>query len=511
MADARRAPLLVLAALLVIGGAVASYPHPTSAAGPAATGVSAAPAVALSSSWSCAGATAGPHSAVPGQLVLANAGPARVSGVVDLVSSDGHSQRVAVAVPAGGETTVDEDFSGAAPGAWVGALVTLYGGMASVSQQISSRWGQATQPCASSASGTWYFPFGMDLRNAGEYISLVNPYPSDAIVDLSFTTELGREEPGAFEGITVPADGMTVIGLPTALRPRTRIATTVHARSGGIVAFETELVTKPPKHGQLLGTPGALNPVAPEAGVTLTLGASGPEADLWWPQGREGGGVTESYDIYNPGGRMARATLSLLTQGTSSATAAAVGGSDKVTVPAYGWVQVTTNQQPWAISGAAYAVHLVSTNRVGLVAERSVVAVAPPVERGLGAMLGLAQPARRWILPAWVGGYGQRTVGPRLATSRLALTVQVSNPGAEPATVEVQTRTSAGALGPVAGLNTIVLGSGQRTSFSLPALLAGHTVVLRGSSPVLVEENSAWRSPVYGLNLAPAVTVPGPG
>lgn len=486
---------MAVAAVMAVAGAVAASPGGHGPGAPAPAGAAQAsmvPVSALTSSWSCAGATMGPHSALPGRLVLSNAAPRPVQALVRLVTSDGHHYRESTAVPAGGTTTLPETVPDAAAGAWVGAMVTLYGGMASVTQQVRSRWGDSGQPCASTASGTWYFPYGQDLRNAGEYLSLVNPYPADVIADLSFSTELGREQPGAFQGLVVPADGMTVVGLSSALRPRAHISVSVHARSGGIAAFETELVTPPLKHAPLLGTPGALNPVDPQAGVTLELGAPQAQTDWWWPEGGAGGGVTESYEVFNPGPRTARVNLQLLTQGTAKAAPGAVGGSDQLVVAPYSSAQVTTNGQPWALSGTEYATELKSTNGVPVAAERAVTVGPPAARRGLGATLGLTGAGRAWLVrgPAGPG----------------ALSVQVSNPGLAPASLQIDVRDKAGDLTALPGLADLDLGAGSREGIQLPGAAEDRTLVLTSTVPLLVEQGPSTKAATpAGVGLTPAV------
>ena len=231
--------------------------------------------MALSSSWYCAGGSTSPGGAAPGDLLVDNGGPGAVKATVRLVSSSGSARQLDLSVPSGSDQVLPDGLpppeAGRAP-PWVGASVTLYGGMASVSQVVSTPEGSVSQPCASSPSSQWYFPDGATLRNASDDISLLNPYPVAAVADLSFTTELGQEEPDAFRGVVVPARGLTVLDLGNHLRRRSQIAVTVTARSGGIVAFETELVTKPPARAPRLGTPGALDPVLPQAGPGLDLG-----------------------------------------------------------------------------------------------------------------------------------------------------------------------------------------------------------------------------------------------
>ena len=189
-----------------------------------------------------------------------------------------------MSVPAGGTISLREQLPG---GPWAGAVVTFYGGMAAVTQLVATKQGIASQPCASAVSPRWYFPDGAALRNATDEISLLNPYSADAIADLSFTTELGQEEPAAFEGVVVPARGLAVVDLGSHLRRRQHIAVSVTTRKGQIVAFQTELVRAAspwgaPRRDQRRAEPGGagarcLSPprLAPRLGVMVVARGGG--------------------------------------------------------------------------------------------------------------------------------------------------------------------------------------------------------------------------------------------
>jgi hypothetical protein len=410
-------------------------------------------------------------------------------------------------------------------------VVTLYGGMASVSQLVRTREGNSSQPCASSASAHWYFVDGATLRNATDEISLLNPYQQDAIADLSFTTEYGVEQPGAFEGVVVPADGLTVINLGSHLRRREHVAVTVSARIGQLVAFQTELVTPPPPGAPLVGNNGGLNPVEPVAGATLTLGASQPSISLWWPDGAEGNGLTESYVVYNPSGRSAALSLSLITSGAGGN----VGSSTRLNVGPYGTAVVTTNGQPWALPGIPYASNLVSTNGVPVVAERYVVGGSPSPARGLGVLLGLDTPAMHWLLPKSPVQAGARVVHrttsplqalPASIPARVADVVaralaglvantmaaqpsgqvwfEAVDRGRKPAEVVVGSIVR-GRLVPLPGTSVLDVEPGQRAGVLLPTMTGSVALVVSSSQPVLVDQDWFGYEEGSGMSLSPAV------
>ena len=504
MADVRRLPVVVfLTGALIVAG-VAGRPAGKAGDKVALTpgpAPSEAPALALSSSWFCAGGSV-PGGAAPGELLLDNVGPRIINAAVRLVSSSGRARELNLSVSSGTAQLVPEQVpaAAAAPGAtgatgasaapWVGAMVTLYGGAASVSQVVSTREGSASQPCSSSSSSQWYFPDGAALRNASDEISLLNPYPVDAVADLSFTTEQGLEQPDAFRGVVVPAQGLTVLDLGAHLRRRSHIAVTVTTRGGAIVAYQTELVTKPPAGAPRLGTPGALDPVLPQPGVSLTLGAAQTSTSWWWPEGADGPGYVERYVVYNPGGGTARLTLSLVAAGSG----AGLGSASQLTVGPSSTLVVTINGQPWALPGIAYAARLRSTNGVPVVAERSVTAGAPSLYRGIGSLLGQAVPASQWL------------VAPNVQVLEPRIWLEVVNPGTEPAVVLVDF-VSRGKREPVGGIPGLVVAAGQHAEELLSGADTDQVLVLSSSQPVLVEKDSYAAAPANGVSLAPLVVL----
>jgi hypothetical protein len=500
LAEVRRWPVLGVLAAAVVAGVLLSQTSVGKPSVPAtveAASASSAPTTALSGSWFCAGATAAPDSVASGELVFSNAGTAPVRSTVRLISPIGYFRKMSVTVPAGSTSTVAEQFLGLsrkAPRPWVGALVTMYGGMASVSQVISTPEGPASQPCASAASTHWYFVDGSALRNASDHISLLNPYPVDAIADLSFTTEEGQENPAAFEGVLVPADGITVINLGSHLRIREHIAVTVTARTGQVVAFETEIVNKPPAGSNFEGPHQGLNPAAPIYGATLALGAAQPSTSWWWPAGTDGNGLSENYIAYNPGPAAARLSLVLLSQGAESG----MGSSSELTVAPYATASVKTNGQPWALPGIIYAVHLISTNGVPVVAERSISAARPSSVRGLGALIGQAQAADEWLLA------GTSAMAPTKHRGQVWL--EVANPGPKDAVLNIEALTS-GHLVQVVGLPPLGVKAGERTGLELPAGTADEALVVKSSQPVVLEDDSWATSPQAGINLSPVVAL----
>lgn len=489
---AARVPIVaVLAAALIVGGLIDRTPGPSR---PAAVGSVqpvpvAAPALALSSSWFCAGATdvhqrgGGDRGSAPGAVVIANSGLGTASGIVTLVPSQGAPVRVPVTVPANSRSTVNEDIRAGA--AWIGAIVDIDAGAVAVEQQTDGSLGRAASPCATAGSSQWYFATGATLINASVGLSLLNPYPTDAVVDLTFTTDQGLEQPQEFQGIVVPPGGLVAVNLGDHLRRRQAIATTVTARSGRLVAWKTDVVTPPSSRDAVLGTPAAsrpfADPAAPIAGVTVTLGAPAP-ATMWtWADGVAGNGVDERYVIYNPGTGIAQLKLYLnLDQGVAEPFDLSVGPEQVTTVVSAQEVRIP--------SGVNHSAVLQSLNGVPVVAERTIAGGAPSSLSGLGELPGGRIAAARWLLAA--GRADRHHDG----------SVVLYNPGPAPVQVVLEGLSGRAQI----PLHNLTVGAGQRAAVHLTDLRStvDEPLVVSASAPVYVESDFYGRGGTPGISLS---------
>jgi hypothetical protein len=483
-----RVPIvLAVVALLAVGGLVdrAGGHRSVIAAPPLAAADSvAAPAAALSSSWFCGGATDASGGQAPGQLLVTNAGPRPLDGSVTLVPSAGKSVVESVHVGAAGQTVVPETVPGGAP--WIGAFVDLEGGQASVEQQITSSIGSSSTPCATTGSRSWYFTSGATLINEDDELTLLNPYPTDAIADLTFSTDEGVEQTNDFQGLDVPARGMLIVDIGSHLRRRQRIATTVSVRSGRVVAWKTDIVTPPSAGEATIGSAAAAtapDPAAPIGGVTDTLGSPSTGTEWTWPEGVSGNGLDERYTIYNPGAATAQVALGVgLDAGTAQPFDLTVGPESVVTVVSSGQARIP--------AGVGHFAVLRSTNGVPVVAERTLAAGAPSTLTGLGELPGLRVAGTSWLLGSGALASGTQEY------------VVVQNPGATVATVQV-----VGLSGrAVAGLGAVRVPAGGRTSIELSRYApADPAVEVRSSTPVVVERDLYGPATGPGVSLSPGV------
>lgn len=477
--------IVAVVALLVAGGLVdragSASARTASPASQPAQVAAAAPASAVSSSWFCAGATDTAGGAAPAQIVVTDAGASPVDARVTVVASQGAPIVVPVHVAARSRVAIPETVPGGAP--WVGAVVDVQGGLTAVEQHVTGTLGSSVTPCATTTSGRWYFPSAQTLVNASSELTLLNPYPVAAIVDLSFSTEQGIEQPGNFQGIDVPAGGLVAVDLGSHLRRRQRIATTVSVRTGRVVAWKTDVVT-PPKSGEpTIGSPQATagtDPAAPIAGVTVMPGAPAPSTQWNWPEGDNGNGLVESYVVYNPSSAAADVSLGV---GLDAGSATPL----RFSVAPGGVSKVVSGAEARIPPGVGHYASLRSTNGVPVVAERLLTASPPSPVSGRGAVMGGTVAHRDWLL------------GGGTASAHLQEYVVVLNTGRTTATVGVE-RLAGGAF---AGLGSVPLAPGRR----LAMLINSHggpyagPIVVRASAPVFVERD------IYGIGGIRAVSL----
>ncbi len=428
----------------------------------------AAPPAALSSSWFCAGANSNAAVPLPGRVVIANDSARAVKATVRVVASSSQPRTVAVSVAPFGSASVPETAQG--PSQWVGAIVSVDGGSVGVDQVVEGPLGRSVTPCATSGSQHWYFPSGQTRVNADEAIVLLNPYGTDSIVDLSFSTDQGIEAPQNLQGIDVPAHGLVGVDLRSELRRRTSIAVTASARTGSVVAWQSSWVAPPPPGAPLVGTAAANAPLAdpalPVTGSMVMLGAPSAGRSWSWPDGLAGNGIDERYVVYNPGPQSAKVRLSIgLQQGSAEPLSVDVGP--------YQAVPIVSEQQARIPAGVAHTATLTSVNGVPVVATRTVTASAAQApggaRSGLGQLLGSRLSARDWLLPATMTGKAHQGHVVIANGGATAVQVQVAPPAAAPA-----------------GGNRESVPAGGRLDLTLPSGTDG-PLEIRSSGPVVVE------------------------
>jgi hypothetical protein len=360
-----------------------------------------------SSAWYCAAGTSTPD------------GPATETVVVASLARS--ELRVTVTVMPGGDTPPAHETLRLAPGEQVsvpvadvlataepGVVVETVGGPAAVSHVLEHGGDIAEEACTRTAADNWYFASGTTVEGSGQDLLLFNPFGDDAIVDVSFVTDTGAQEPSGLQALVVPRRSRITIPVQDSVFRQTRVAAHVHARAGRVVAEQTQTFDAVEVEG------------VRRTGIALSAGATSP-APAW----RVPAGTTRD------GGRVQVALANFSDADTRVAVKAVlVGGrglpAQTVRVPAQGVVVVdVTLRVPVDTDLAVTATVQAASDgrRVPVVAELLGTWSSASSSTGFASTVGSTVTATRWVLPV-----------PDVDADG---TITVFNPGPDPVTAEL--------------------------------------------------------------------------
>ncbi len=104
-----------------------------------------------------------------------------------------------------------------------------------VEHVLSGPSGSGQAPCSSSSATAWYFAAGTTRKGAREVLSVFNPFPSDAIVDLTFATEAGVRAPQIYDGLVVPSGTVLPIDITGVVTLFESVSASLTLRTGRVV------------------------------------------------------------------------------------------------------------------------------------------------------------------------------------------------------------------------------------------------------------------------------------
>lgn len=463
--------IIVLMAVLLAAALLDRGDRSTGLTAAGAPDMPTAPApTSLASTWYCAGGTAQSGGAADATVIVANPGDSEVTAVVTVVPSEGQrATRELDVAPNSAESVRLQDV---AKSSYAAALVEVDGGQGVVEQTVSGSLGQSASPCASAASDEWYFADGSTRREGTFVLSLFNPFPENAIADLSFSTDQGRAVPRALQGLVVPARSLVVRNVGEFVRRRETLATSVKVRAGRLVASKLQL-----------------HDGGGRKGMALVLGAPST-GSLWrFAEGYVVDGITEKVAVYNPGDIEARVDVELaLEQGAAEPF--------ELTVPARERVTLEANKESRIPKQDPHAITVTRRGGPGVVVERTVDAVSPAPRAGFADTMGARRLSNRWYLVA--GG----------ATPELDEWVVVFNPRPRPVRASFAALASGQRLA-IDKLQDVTIPAGRRQSFRIGDSLerAQIPIVIDATGDVLVER-SLYR--VGGPGMSFTIGIPGP-
>lgn len=448
-----RQPILAVVAAVLALMAVAGSRLSAGPAFPAAP-VQALPAArtsAVDQEWYCSVGTAVSGGQANASLVLLNASAAILRGEVTVYPNQGGARTQSFALGPWSQGSITE--ATVAPGPFVAATVSFDGHGGSVDQEVAGRLGLSATACATEPSPDWYFADGTTVPGASLVVGLFNPFPEEALADLTFADGQGEVAPSDFQGIFVPGRSLVTVDVGQHVVEVPDIATTVTVKVGRLVASELQL-----------------DAVRGQLAVSLNTGAPGPAPRWYLPEGVEAPGVAESIHVYDPTSRASRVLVRVgLAQGQAAPFALDLAPRSESALD--------LSDQPRIPQNDPYTLEVVARGGP-VVVQRTVDAGPPSTRSGLATMLASPEAATAWAL----------TAGGTSATQDEW--VDLFDPGSRTATVSISAPLQ-GVDSAVGGLTDLSVPAGGQVSvrigdhISLPDL----SLLVRSSEPVVVERD----------------------
>ncbi|UDY35609.1 DUF5719 family protein [Dermatobacter hominis] len=415
--------------------------------------------------WYCAAGTA----AVPTRhfLYLSNpdgdATTARITGY----TAAGATPPRDVEVPPGGPLPVDVGALVGDPTASV--LVQSPNPQLTVDHQLVAEGYGDRAACVGSTSGEWHFPSLSTTRDAGARLTLFNPFPGDAGVDVEIGFDTGTRVPTSVNGVVVPAGTVKVIdlGQQGIAERRDQFTAVVRSRSGRVLAEVAQTWD---------------GSVGPE-GLQLAGGVPEPQERWAFAGGFTGAGAAERLVLENPGDARANVLVQVTPYGGASAPPEPLEVA--VEPRRYAVVDLSAESR---IPGVGYHSIEVESDHPVVAARTSsltggpdpspdpAVLVRPALTSGVAISNGTPVLARTWVVPSIDAGRDPAPV------------VLVHNPGEGIAKVTL-TAVAAGAETELTGATDLEVAPGDSVAVPLAAAGAAPEITVRvsASEPVVVE------------------------
>jgi hypothetical protein len=377
----RLALLVVVGALLA--GMVVLARSPVEPARPSAAatvvGPVLAPPAAPGPVWMCAAGTAATPTPAVHEVVVANPTDETISVTMsEFGAPDTEPTTSTAEVPARSVSVLTPATSAA-----VTVEATRTGVV--VSHRLSAEGLTDEAPCATSASGEWYFP-GADTRTqlgSVAQLHLFNPFPTDVSLDVTVVSADGVRVPTALNGMVVAGRSVKVVNLGEIVQRRDQFAMAVATRPGAgkLVAELTQITAAPD-------------------GLRLTPGADRRSTQLVFADGQTGAGLSERYVVFNPGQTPAAVLIAVVPHAVDRDL---LPEPFELEVPARRFVVVDLSEETRVPLDVPHWVQVESLGGRGIAAQRlvAVTAAGNPygVNSGTAGSTGASAGATRWVVP----------------------------------------------------------------------------------------------------------------
>ncbi len=331
-------------------------------------------------------------------------------------------------------------------------------------------------PCSTFSSDTWYFPTVVTSRDANARLSLFNPFPGDASVDIEVAFDTGVRQPTALSGLVIPAGTTRVVELGEQVQRRDQFSATIKSRSGGVVA---ELAQRFDGTGDV-----------PVVGLRLVPGTRATSATWSFAGGFADATALENLVVLNPGEDDAELLAQVVPYGGTNV----MPEPFELKVPGLRYGTINLTEESRVPQVGYHAISLETSGGAAVVPARSINVTGPPeatdadplrakMTGGTTASAGAAASARKWHVSAM--SVGEQSDGAVLVhnggTDEVVATVtSLSIDGSELESADYELPPGESAVVPAADL------AGGEAVF---------TAVVTADSPVVVERLIVWSTP----------------
>lgn len=430
----------------------AAVENATEAINPSATASSAG-----ASTWFCAGGRTTADNTADLTVTIANPTDAEVPGRITWFAGGVGREPVVEPILAAAHSHLEMAAPEQIAGGPVAALAEFDGGGIAVDHRISGPLGGAIAPCSSSANAQWFTADGATTIDAKTTLSIFNPFPEDALLDIRFVTDRGSAVPAALQGVSVAARSVYDLNVGDYVRRRSRVAAIVRARTGRVVVERT---TTFDGSGKSKGT--TVSPASSEASPTW-----------YFASGRSTSVLRERYTLFNPTRSPVTAIIDVVVDG--------VAGVEpfEIDVPSLGSAELVPGSEPRIPRDVGYSVVVTTDNGAAIVVERTVDARGR-LRRGFSSSPGIVAPAESWVVPDVVASPARSDV------------ISLLNPTDTDAVVSLQSLGRNGAEN-VAAARSVSVAAAGRLDIRLGdyvALDQQALLVLSPGAPIVVERSS---------------------
>ncbi len=151
------------------------------------------------------------------------------------------------------------DFEGVG-GEHAAVLVESDAGELLVEHIVAGPAGAGMTPCASASADAWYFGGGTTRKGARQILTIFNPFPGDAVVDLTFTADAGVRAPQIYEGLVVPSGTVLPVEITGVVTLFDIVSSRLEVRTGRVVTERLMILDGSEGQGGLSVAAGSVAP-----------------------------------------------------------------------------------------------------------------------------------------------------------------------------------------------------------------------------------------------------------